>query len=423
MKNNLTEQNIIMHVDVNSAYLAWSAVDALENGAKIDYRQIAAIVAGDPKTRHGIVLAKSMAAKKCGIKTADTIFSARQKCPQLKIIAPDYALYMRCSNALGELLASRSPLVERFSVDEYFVDFSGVKACQNDPIGYAHRLKDDIYRRLGFTVNIGISSNKLLAKMAGDFEKPNKVHTLFKSEIATKLWPLPIGELYMVGRKTLPKLTALGLTTVADLATVDKNFIARHLNKFGLALRDLANGEIDNFISTDKDGPVKGVGNSTTLPFDIVAKDEAYTVILSLSEMVCLRLRSKMKLAGRLSLSIKGNDFKRYSHQKTLSQPTDDTTTIYRAARQLFDEAWRGDAIRALGVRLSNLTTDDFYQLSLLDYQSLEKRKALNKTIDQLRLRYGRNSIFRATFSHSEFAPTKGGTADMTNFAKLKSQL
>ncbi len=416
-------QNIIMHVDVNSAFLSWSAALAVENGCKIDYRNIPSIVAGNPRKRHGIVLAKSIPAKRYGIKTADTIYSARQKCPNLKIVAPDYDLYMQCSEVLRQVLARYSPRVERFSIDEYFVDFSGVNTCQAAPFEFATQLKDTIYRELGFTVNIGVSSNKLLAKIAGDFEKPNKVHTLFKSEIATKLWPLPIGELYMVGRKTLPKLTAMGIETVGDLAVVDRTLIASHLKKYGLMLRAIANGEIGGAISGGDKQVVKSIGNSTTIAFDVTTKDEALMILLSLTEMTCMRLRAKSLLASTVAIKIKSADFSKFSHQTTIGAPTDDTSTIFKAVRRLFDDSWDGTAIRLLGVRLTNLSDGQYYQLNIFDYQCAEKRHKLNQTIDHLRQRYGRNSIFRATFSHSGFTPVKGGTADNDSFPTLKTQL
>ncbi len=416
-------QNIIMHVDVNSAFLSWSAAQAVESGCKIDYRTIPSIVAGNPRNRHGIVLAKSIPAKRHGIKTADTIYSAFQKCPQLKIIPPDYDLYMQCSEALRQVLARYSPHVERFSIDEYFVDFSGVNNCQTDPVGFAHYLKDTIYRELGFTVNIGVSSNKLLAKIAGDFEKPNKVHTLFKSEIATKLWPLPIGELYMVGRKTLPKLTAMGIETVGDLASVDQTLIASQLKKYGLMLRAIANGEIGGAISGGDKHIVKSIGNSTTIAFDVTTKEEALMILLSLTEMTCMRLRAKSLLAKTVTIKIKSADFSKLTHQMALSSTTDDTSAIFQAVRQLFEDSWDGTAVRQLGVRLTNLSDGQYYQLNLFDYQYAEKRHKLNQTIDHLRQRYGRNSIFRATFSHSGFTPVKGGTADNDSFPTLKTQL
>ncbi len=414
---------IIMHIDVNSAYLSWEAVKFLNNGAKLDLRTIPAVVGGSPQKRQGIVLAKSIPAKLYNIKTGETLYSALQKCPQLTVIAPDYKLYMQCSQALKRLLESHAPQVERFSIDEYFVNFSAIKACLADPIGYANRLKDAIYHQLGFSVNIGISSNKLLAKIAGDFEKPNKVHTLFKSEIASKLWPLPIADLYMVGRKTLPKLTAMGIATVGQLASADRQLIATRLKKYGLMLRALANGEVDDLISRDQLDSVKGIGNSTTIPFDVSAKSEALMILLSLTEMVCLRLRAKSLQAGTVVISIKAADFSRLSHQKKISRPSDDTSAIYRVVCQLFSEAWRGQPIRLLGVRLTDLSHPSHYQLSLLDYRDSEKRRQLNQTIDQLRRRYGRDSIFRGTFCNSNFAPSKGGTDDNVDFPAIRSQL
>ncbi len=412
-----------MHVDVNSAFLSWSAAHAVENGCKIDYRTMPSIVGGNPRNRHGIVLAKSIPAKRYGIKTADTIYSALQKCPNLKIVPADYQLYMQCSEALRQILKRYSPRVERFSIDEYFVDFSGVNSCQTDPVGFAHYLKDTIYRELGFTVNIGVSSNKLLAKIAGDFEKPNKVHSLFKHEITTKLWPMPIADLYMVGRKTLPKLTAMGIETVGDLAIIDQTLITSQLKKYGLMLVAIANGEIGGAISGGDKQVVKSIGNATTIAFDVTTKDEALMILLSLTEMTCMRLRAKSLLASTVAITIKSADFSKLSHQMTLSSATDDTSTIFKAVRQLFDDSWDGTAVRLLGVRLTNLSNGQYYQLNLFDYQYAEKRHQLNKTIDHLRQRYGKNSIFRATFSHSGFTPVKGGTADNDSFPTLKTQL
>lgn len=413
----------VMHIDVNSAYLAWEAVHALENGATLDYRTVPAIVGGDPKTRRGIVLAKSTPAKRYKIQTGESIQSALKKCSTLRIIQPSYGLYMACSNHLKELLERYTPAVQRFSVDEYFVDFSGFEQLHSNAYQLAVRIKQAVKDELGYTVNIGISSNKLLAKIAGDFEKPDRVHTLYPEEIKTKLWPLPIGDLYMVGRRTLPKLRAMGLYTIGDLAHADRNFLRFKLKSFGDVLYDFAHGIENSSIAPEDDTPIKGIGNSTTIKYDITSAEDAHLVLLSLCEMVGLRLRTIDCRARLVAVSIKAYDFKRISHQRKLFYDTDLTSAIYSEAKALFDACWDGQPIRHLGVRVGELSDQRQGQLTILDGPDLRARQKLDQTIDALRLKYGAQIIARGSFIDSGMSPVRGGTMNRVDYPSMKSQL
>jgi len=402
------KERIIFHVDVNSAYLSWEAVYRLQHGDTVDLREIPSVVGGDPKSRRGIVLAKSIPAKKFGIITGETLYSALQKCPNLTIVPPSYELYIKCSNAMMDILKKYSPKVQRFSVDECFLDYSNMDNF-GPPLKTAEKIKEHIHRELGFTVNIGISSNKLLAKMASDLSKPNKVHTLFPEEIPKKLWPLPVENLFMVGRATAPKLHKLGIFTIGDLAKSDKNLIKYKLKSHGELIWNYANGIEISDVATIRPDP-KGLGNSTTIPFDVEDKITAHMVLLSLTEMVSMRLRDHHFLCGLVSISIKTSDFKSCSHQRKLFTPTDSTNRIYEVAKNLFDEIWTGEKIRHLGVRVSEFSPSKFYQASIFDnMDSIEKNKSLDRSIDKIRLKYGTKSIIRGCFLNTNIKPVNGG--------------
>ncbi len=415
------QANIIMHIDVNSAYLSWEAVNALKKGSKIDLRTIPSVVGGDESKRHGIVLAKSVPAKKFKIKTGETLYSARQKCPNLTVVSPTYPLYIEQSNALKTLLLTYTPTIERFSIDEYFADFSGFERQYGDAMQFAENLKNIIYQKLGFTVNIGVSTNKLLAKMAGDFEKPNKIHSLFPSEIENKLWHLPIENLFMLGRQTAPKMRAIGINTIGDLANADSDLIKLKFQKQGVILQNYANGKGNN-LKSFKNSKQKGIGNSTTIAFDVKDKNTAYMIILSLTEMVAYRLRKSNKLCQLISISLKDNKFNSYSHQKKLDSSTDNTNVIYQQAKILFDQSWKRVPLRQIGVRVGKLISANYQQLSMLENIQQDKQK-LDQTLDQIRNRYGQNAIMRASFVNTEIDPIKGGTNNIGDYPMAKSQI
>lgn len=404
-------KRIIFHIDANSAYLSWEAAWRLQHGDTLDLRKIPSVVGGDPKSRHGIILAKSIPAKKYGITTGEALYTARQKCPDLYIVPPNYELYMKCSNAMFSLLKEYSCTVQRYSVDECFMDYTNSEALFGNAVDMAYTIKSRIKKELGFTVNIGVANNKLLAKMASEFEKPDKVHTLFPQEIKRKMWTLPVNELFMVGRKTLPKLKKIGINTIGDLANTDSAHMKGYLKSYGELIWNYANG-IDDSLVLKEDVFQKGVGNSTTLHYDVTDPQEAHLVLLSLTEMVCMRLREKGALAGVVSVSIKNFNFSVYSRQCKLLSPIDCTNTIYENVKRLFDEVWRGEPIRHLGVHLSELCSNEFYQTSIFDAVKLDGYRKVDRTVDDIRKRYGKNALIRSAFLNSGLKPVVGGVGD-----------
>jgi len=415
-------KRIIFHIDVNSAYLSWEAVYRLQQGDSLDLRTVPSVVGGDPLTRHGIVLAKSIPAKKYNIKTGEGLYSALAKCPELIIVKPNYYLFRRCSEALGNILKEYSPLVQQFSVDEYFLDYTAMEKLLGDPIDTAYKIKDRIKSELGFTVNIGISTNKLLAKMASELQKPDKVHTLFPEEIPDKMWPLPVEELFMVGRATSRKLLARNIKTIGDLAHTDPRLLKAMLKSHGILIWNYAQGQENSPVHPGSRIEVKGMGNSTTIPFDVDNRREAYLVLLSLIETVSARLRNGGYLAQLVSVSLKTNEFLSYSHQRKLYQPTDCTNEIWEIACELFDEAWKGQPLRHLGVRVSELCHNDFYQPTFLGKDYAKERK-VDRAIDEIRERFGAQAIVRSAYLHSGLRAITGGVIAEEEYPMMTSLL
>lgn len=394
---------IIFHIDVNSAFLSWSSIYRLSKGENIDYRQVPSVVGGDEKARRGVVLAKSNPAKKYGIITGEPIANARRKCPTLLVIPPSFSIYSQYSSSMVKLLREYTPKIQKFSIDECFLDLTGEK----EYINLAYIIKDRIAKELGFTVNIGISSNKLLAKMASDFEKPNKIHTLFQKEIKHKMWPMPVENLYMVGKATVPKLHNMNIYTIGDLARYDLNLIKYKLKSYGYMLWNYANGIDNSSVEARTKEDIKTVGNSTTIRFDVKDRVTAHEIILSLCESTALRLREINKLSSCISVSIKNNDFLTYSKQQKLTFATDSTNIIINTAFSIFDKMWKGDPIRLLGVTLGDLSSSNSKQISLFDNENLEKNRKLDKVIDSIKNKYGNDSISRLSFLNFNTNPKR----------------
>lgn len=414
-------KRVIFHIDVNSAYLSWEATYQLQQGSNIDLREIPSVIGGDVNKRSGIVLAKSIPAKKYKIKTGETLFSARLKCPSLVVKPPRYDLYMQCSAAMGELLKKYSPAIQFFSIDELFLDYTNMERHFGSPIEAAEKMKEDIKRNLGFTVNIGIGPNKLLAKMASEFEKPDKAHTLFEEEIPIKMWPLPVNELFMVGSKTATKLINKNIKTIGELAKSDPSFLISFLKSHGALVWNYANGQ-ENSPVRNQGPPIKGLGNSTTIPFDAKDRSDCLKILLGLTETTSSRLRSLEKCASVVSISLKSSEFEYYSHQRRIPHHTSCTKVILKTVQSLFDEAWRGEAIRQMGVQLTELWDSDFHQLSLFDPDPT-KYKRLDDTIDRIREKYGKSSIFRSCFLHSGIDPLQGGVIREDDYPMMSSIL
>lgn len=384
----------ILHVDVNNAFLSWTAVEMLKNGETLDIRTIPAIIGGDEAQRKGVVLAKSNLAKQVGIQTGEPIFFARKKCPNLQIFSGDFTVYRKYSNALYNILLEYTDKIERFSIDECFMDMTSYIPKGRTLLEIAYEINKRVKEELGFTVNIGVAHNKLLAKMASDFQKPDKVHTLFENEIETKMWNLSISELFMVGKRNLPKFQKMGIKTIKDLAIKDEEQIIKVFGKYGKMIWEYANG-IDNSEVIYEEEKPKGIGNSITLPYDYADIEKIEEVLVALVEQVSYRLRCNKMLAEVVNVQIKTNEFKVYSHQRKMLMPTDNTKIILQEAKKLLHELYNKVPIRLIGVRVEKLTDTEQIQLSLFDNTS-KKQTKIDKVVDELKQKYGQDKITRA---------------------------
>ena len=441
---------VIFHIDVNSAFLSWTAVDLLKSGRELDIRTVPSIIGGDVSKRHGVVLAKSVPAKKYGIQTGEPIVNAFRKCPSLLLEPPDHASYRAHSKEFIGFLSQLCPDIEQVSIDECFMDYTSVARQLSSqfatPLAAAAYIKDSSRERFGFTVNVGISDCKILAKMASDFQKPDLIHTLYHDEIQQKMWQLPVSSLFMCGKSSVDTLHKLEINTIGELAQADLSILDAHLKSHGKMLWEYANGIDDSPVVTE---PVKakGIGNSITLKQDALTREDALPALLSLSESVAFRLRQSGQLAGMLSTEIKYATFQSVSHQMLLPAPTCQSDLIYHTACQLFDEIWDGSPIRLLGVRSAKLTEEGTpVQMNLFDFTSAQgigdglspdcnadrsarrapssgsapgsgfyrertrtesdalKRQKLDKAIDSIRTRFGKDAIVRGSL----YKPTEG---------------
>ena len=396
----------VIHIDVNSAYLSWTAVEMLKNGSKKDIRDIASAIAGDPERRHGIILAKSEKAKKRGIKTAMTLAEAHRLCPGLELFPPNHRMYEAYSDRLYALLSEYTDVIERFSIDECWLEYTGSEKIFGPPEKAAKEISERVKKELGFTVNIGISTNKLLAKMASEMEKPDHIHTLYPGEIEDKMWPLPTRELFGVGRSASEALAKIGLLTIGDVAKADLALLISALKPaMGRTIHEHANGIDDSPVMTAEESEAKVVGHSDTTSEDVKTEEEALYYLLSQAERVGMRLRKAGKRANVVTVQLRNRDFKNYSHQKKLPASISATSDIYATATELFKEMWRGDALRLLGLSLSGLRDQSEKeaetQLSLFDKADTEEDKKqkdlLEETQDRIRERFGKDAITRAT--------------------------
>lgn len=406
-------KRLIFHIDVNSAFLSWEAARRVSQGED-DIRKIPSAIGGDREKRTGVILAKSIPAKKYGIKTGEPVAMALRKCPDLFLARPDFRLYEQSSKAFMDIVRSYAPVVEKYSIDECFADFSGTQNVYPDPIALAHTIKDRIRDELSFTVNVGIGDCKLLAKMASDFEKPDKVHTLFLSEIQVKMWPLPVRELFTVGASTAEKLEKARIRTIGDLANTDLSRVQKLVGmKLGQQIHDYANG-IDPSPVLAAPEEAKGYSISTTLEEDVVTAEQAHAVLLALSDSVTARMRADGVKAYCVAVSIRSNDFKTRSHQKKLADPTDISREVYQLSKQLFSELWDGHTpLRLLGVSLADITHEDSAQLSLFSDEARERARRLDKATDAINGKYGAATIVRGSSVQSNLDVGKKYRAQM----------
>ncbi|MCI8833306.1 MAG: DNA polymerase IV [Clostridia bacterium] len=394
------KQRQILHVDVNNAFLSWTATQKLKEGYAIDIREIPAVIGGDEERRSGIVLAKSMKAKACGVVTGETLYQARKKCNNLQVYPSSYKIYKKYSNELYNLLLEYTDKIERFSIDECFLDMTDY-LVNVTLLEKAKEINKRVKEELGFTVNVGVAHNKLLAKMASDFEKPNKVHTLYENEIPQKIWNLPVGELFMLGRKTVPKLYNMGIQRIGDLARFDEQILINKFGKYGKLIWEYANGIDNSEVHFEPETP-KSIGNSITLPTDIHCKEKIAEIVLALTEQVTFRLRRYDLLANVVSVQLRTKEFKDYSHQRKLSSSSNSTREIYNVAKEILDEMYKGEFIRLVGVKTDDLCDKNQKQLSLFDDTNSKKQEKIDKSIDLLKQKYGYNAVTRGTVMNVE---------------------
>ena len=372
---------VIFHIDVNSAFLSWSAVKLVAEGGQ-DLRLIPAVVSGDPSDRRSIVTAASIPAKKLGIKVATPVSMALRTCPDLVIVRGDWAWYKHCSEGFIGVCRSYSPVLQQFSIDECFIDMSG-RCGAEEAVAVATRLKDEIKAKYGFTVNVGIGSNKLLAKMASDFEKPDKVHTLWESEVPEKMWPLPVRDLLWVGKKTEQRLLAYGIRTVGDLAKLGMGQLTRLVGqKFAAQLHENANGRDDSPVETE-DREAKSYSAERTFPKDLSDPKDIDRALFNVACIVAHRIRRDGFRASTVSMFIKYKDFSVAQRQTSLDQPTDVTAVLLNAARRMFTEVWDGATpLRQVGLGVAKLTHETAEQMSLFEDPQMEYYREWDRRYD-----------------------------------------
>ncbi len=381
----------IFHIDANSAFLSWSAVEKRKQNPDLDLRLIPSAVGGQVHSRKGIVLAASLPAKACGVRTGEPLYLALRKCPNLHIEPPDFHIYEKYSKQMYALCNRFSPDLMKFSIDELFLNYTGLERFWGSPMKGAERIRDTIYKELGFTVNIGISTNNLLAKTASDFEKPNKIHTLYPSELAQKYWPLPIDRMFMVGKSTCARLKKLGIYTIGQLSKTDLSILRYHFKTFGLQLYQYANG-----ISTDDFKPIevpKSIGCGITTPQDVTTLSEILRVAMALTQKAVHSLRSQKLTCQSVEVSLKRTDFISFSHRCKGDTPLDDFKSIFALVKQAIEEMWANQPLRALSVRLCNIEIDAIMQYTFFGSAKAEQNRALQTAMDQIRAKYGYESI------------------------------
>ena len=372
---------VIFHIDVNSAFLSWSAVKLLGEGGQ-DLRLIPAVVSGDPSDRRSIVTAASIPAKKLGIKVATPVSMALRTCPDLVIVRGDWEWYKRCSQGFIDICRSYSPVLQQFSIDECFIDMS-FRCGKQDPVEIAGKLKDEIKSKLGFTVNVGVGPNKLLAKMASDFEKPDKVHTLWESEVPEKMWPLGVRDLLWVGKKTEERLTAYGIHTIGDLATLSMGKLTRLVGqKFAAQLHENANGRDDSPVETEMQ-EAKSYSAERTFPKDLSDPKDIDRALFNVACIVAHRIRRDGFRASTVSMFIKYKDFSVAQKQCQTGQPTDITAVILNEARRMLAEVWDGvTPLRQVGLGVSKLTHETAEQMSLFEDPQMEYWRQWDRQYD-----------------------------------------
>ena len=407
-------RRVIFHIDVNSAFLSWTAVQLMQDGHQ-DIRLVPSVVSGDPSDRRSIITAASIPAKKIGIKTAEPVTMALRRCPGLIVVKGDWEWYRRCSEGFIEICRKYSPVLQQFSIDECFLDYSGLSHQFGPPREAADTIRRRMREELGFTVNVGIGPNKVLAKMAGELRKPDMTHTLFPEELAHKLWPLPAGELFMAGPQSQRRLQMLSIRTIGDLARADPRMLARQMGQHGLTLWRYANGIDPSPVVPAGLTPAKSYSQSVTLPQDLTNQEEILTVLAQLCWALAHRMRHGGAACRTVGLYLRDHDFRGCRRDKTLTAATDSSPQLFHTVQELLETLWHGQPLRALGIGFSNLQEGGVYPYSLLDSRRSLRESALDRVADDLQQKYGKpqlqpaRCLGRQPIAHlSRYAPEGG---------------
>lgn len=382
---------VILHCDMNSFY---ASVEMLYQP---HLRTVPLAVGGDESKRHGIVLAKNEWAKARGVQTGEPLFQSRQKCPQLVVVPPHYDRYHRISNMANEIYHRYSDRVEPFSIDESWIDLTGCVDSFAEGVQMAEEIRRTIERELGVTVSIGVSYNKIFAKLGSELKKPNAVTALPPSSLETMIWPLSPRALLFIGPATEKKLARIGIHTIGDLARAPETTLRSLLGKWGHTLRQYALGHEYAPVARWGDSPVaKSIGNSTTLPKNLVHAGELVPIIYMLCECVAERLRLAHLRAEVLHLWLRDSELSSQTRQIHLGAPTQVSSRLASACFRLIRQHWDGSPIRSVGVQVSQLSFEkEAYQLSIFSMKE-QKKAELERCIDTLRHRFGHWCIARA---------------------------
>ena len=387
-------ERTILHSDMNCFY---ASVEMLHH-PELAGKPLA--VGGDPEARHGIVLTANYIAKKSGVKTGMALWQAKQVCPEIIFVPPRMDLYLRFSRMAQEIYSEYTDLREPFGIDESWLDVSASTSIKGDGMKIANEISKRIKHELGVTVSIGVSWNKIFAKLGSDYKKPDAITEFSRENYKNLAWNLPVGDLIYVGRSTNKKLQTLGIKTIGELANTEPAILENRLGKMGLVLHTFANGWDETPVCVEGyQAPIKSIGNSTTTPRDLVNDLDVKIILMALSESVSSRLRENGFQCKVVEISIRDNELYHFSRQCKLKRPTNITDEIVQAAYRLFKDNYRWEhPIRSLGVRGCDLVSDDMpYQLDLfISEQKREKLEKMDQVVDEIRARFGYQSIQRA---------------------------
>ena len=384
---------VILHSDMNNCY---ASIELLH---RPELRGKPLAVGGDPEARHGIVLAKDQLAKKAGVKTGMALWQARQVCPEIVFVPPRMDLYLRFSRLAHEIYGEYTDQQEAFGVDESWLDVTGSCSIKGDGMTIAEEIRQRIKRELGITVSIGVSWNKIFAKLGSDYKKPDAITRFGRDNYKELVYPLPASDLLYVGSKTEAKLARYGIRTIGQLAAADPTFLHSFLGKMGYVLSAFARGEARTPVNRENaEAPIKSIGNSTTTPRDLVNETDVSIIVHLLAESVSARLRENNFLCNVVEISVRDNGLESFTRQKKVTVPTDITKEIADSAMELFrfHYNWR-KPIRSLGVRASSLSPANTpWQISMFtDPEYRERQQRMDKAVDEIRRRFGFYSIQR----------------------------